>query len=195
MCVVVLLYVSLYYYIYVSAYWYIYVLLYNVYVPVLLYVCWYWLRQFTTDCRLPMCPSTTKCALVLLYMCPRTTICGFVLLHLCPRTTIYVWRSLVLNEAAREYYYVCVLILLCMCLHTTMYQPAGMRRGEAVLNEAAREYYYIYVSSYYYICVSSYYYVSDCRHAAERGASPKSFRTTSSSSSSKGNIKALLGLY
>jgi hypothetical protein len=54
--------------------------------------------------------------------------------------------------------------------HTTMYQTAGMRRGEVVLNEAAREYYYIFLSSYYYIHVSPYYYISDCRHAAERGA-------------------------
>jgi hypothetical protein len=52
-----------------------------------------------------------------------------------------------LLDGAEVYYYTCVLILLYMCPHTT-----------------------IFVSSYYYMCphttidVSSYYYVSSCYH-------------------------------
>jgi hypothetical protein len=46
--------------------------------------------------------------------------------HMCPRTTIYV----------SSYYYICVLVLLCMCLHATRQTNAA--------REALRLFYKLY---------------------------------------------------
>ena len=75
------------------------------------------------------------------YKSTRTTMCVLIL----PRTAIYV----------SSYYYICVLILLYMCPHTTIC---------VLILPYMCPHTTIYVSSYYYICVlillhvSSYYY-------------------------------------
>ncbi len=65
----------------------------------------------------------------------------------------------------------CVLILVYMCPHTSIYVSSsyctyvsGLRpKAEAYVSSYysiyESSYYYIYVSSYYYIYVSSYYYI------------------------------------
>jgi hypothetical protein len=142
-----------------------------------------------------MCPHTTKyvslyyyiCVLILLYMCPHTltaivnhrshTI--YVLSYYCiyPHTTIYVSSYSQGDSESPHSYYICVLILLYMCPHTTicvlilLYMcPHTLR---AIVNHRIHT---IYVFSYNCICVlillcmcphttisvSSYYYM--CPH-------------------------------
>ena len=93
-----------------------------------------------------MCPHTTICVLILLYMCPQTSICVLILLNMCPHTTgrgrarfllpcrparasrrgvcmcVHA-NSLLPRCYVSSYYYVCVLILLYMCLRTTFPCP------------------------------------------------------------------------
>jgi hypothetical protein len=81
-----------------------------------------------------MCYLTT-CVLILLYMCPHTTIYVSSYYSYAHRgqalfKPLYIQHICVILLHVSSYYYICVLILLYMCPHTT-----------------------IYVSSYYYICV------------------------------------------
>jgi hypothetical protein len=68
---------------------------------------------------------------------------------MCPHTTMYV----------SSYYYVCVLILICMCSHTNVMHTVYL---------CVSSYYFIrllkllHVSSYYYTCPHSTIYVDSC---------------------------------
>ena len=71
--------------------------------------------------------------------------------NICPRTTVY---------PAPAYYYICVLILLCMCPHTSapivVVENAPIvvvENADELLNFLKMKRILLYVSSYYYICV------------------------------------------
>jgi hypothetical protein len=80
--------------------------------------------------------------------------------HLLAGTTIYV----------SSYYYICVLVLLCMCPHTTMcvliLVEIHARTCRSTSTTSPRRYYYmcvlilLYVSSYYYMCPLTTTFVS-----------------------------------
>jgi hypothetical protein len=91
-----------------------------------------------------MCPHATICVRMLRCLCPPSRRCRSM--HtMCPHTTIYV----------SAYYYICVRILLYMCLHTsimcphpTIYPPAYCYTCARTLLYIQRPHTTIYVSSY-----------------------------------------------
>jgi hypothetical protein len=122
------------------------------------------------------CPHSTTCVLILLYMFAPTTIYVSAYYCMCPHTAMYVsspqgviffascvdecvclsashTRAAVSDEDLSSYHYICVLILLYMSAHTT-----------------------VYVWSYYYLCVLILPCMQHTLYAGERrvcGAAPR----------------------